>query len=498
MRTISGKLFYCFTSILIVFQTEAISQVTMVNPVVELNAPGISDQDDMCVWINPNDSSLSTIITSDKSADKLFIYDLEGEVLQTIDVSGHQPGNIDTRYNFLLAGELSDIVGCNRRSGSELVFYKADRTTRQLSFAGSFASGSNYGFCLYQSPFTQKFYAFSSSESGDIRQYEITDNNNDGVIEGTLVRQMSNGSGATEGMVADDQTGILYAADESEGIYQYNAEPNGSIIGELIAATGSNGLTADVEGITIFYEREGEAYLIASSQGSNNFKIYEGQPPYNFIKTIVVSGVGNTDGIDAINLNLGSLFPEGIFLVHDGTGSPFVIRGCRLEDLAINFVPVNFQLSVTVQDGWNMVSIPGLHPIDQNVLTWWSDKDPSADVFSYNGVYKVVNTTMLGEGYWMKHVGNLTYNTGEEWPEEGIQKVLNDPITAIAGWNLIGVFEDTVSTAGLTTTPPGLITGQIFEYSGGYKAATHLIPGYGYWVKLTGSGLINLPNSDNN
>ena len=34
--------------------------------------------------------------------------------------------------------------------------------------------------------------------------------------------------------------------------------------------------------------------------------------------------------------------------------------------------PATFQLSVSVNDGWNLVSIPGLYPIDQNVTTWWS------------------------------------------------------------------------------------------------------------------------------
>jgi len=477
-----------------VMPAEIAGQVTIVYPTLELNAPGINDQDDMCIWLNTNDSSLSTIIVSDKSADKLFVYDLEGNVLQTIDISGQLPGNIDIRYNFLLAGVPTDIIGYNRRSGSELVFYKVNRTTRQLSFAGSFASGSNYGFCLYKNQVKQKMYAFSSSESGDIRQYEITDNNSDGIIEGALVRQMDNGSGETEGMVAHDQAGFLYAADESDGIYKYDAEPNGLISGELIAATGSNGLTADVEGLTIYYASVGEAYLIASSQGSNNFKIYEGQSPHNFVKTIVVSGVGNTDGIDVANFNFGTLFPEGIFLVHDGTGSPFVIRGCRLEDLAINFVSANFQLAVSIQDGWNLVSIPGLHPVNQDILTWWSDKDPAANVFRFNGIYQAVNTTIPGEGYWMKHLGIRTYNTGEEWPAAGIQTVPNAPIGAVSGWNLIGGYEDTIATSEITTTPPGLITGPIYEYSNGYQVADNLVSGYGYWVKLSGQGTINLPH----
>jgi hypothetical protein len=35
-----------------------------------------------------------------------------------------------------------------------------------------------------------------------------------------------------------------------------------------------------------------------------------------------------------------------------------------------------FPLTVNVSNGWNMVSIPGLHPVNQNVITWWPGKDP--------------------------------------------------------------------------------------------------------------------------
>ena len=41
---------------------------TSVTPVLSLNASGISDQDDMCIWIHPIDKTQSTIIASDKSA----------------------------------------------------------------------------------------------------------------------------------------------------------------------------------------------------------------------------------------------------------------------------------------------------------------------------------------------------------------------------------------------------------------------------------------------
>jgi hypothetical protein len=158
-------------------------------------------------------------------------------------------------------------------------------------------------------------------------------------------------------------------------------------------------------------------------------------------------------------------------------------------------VPTTFQLSVSVNNGWNMVSTPGLHPTNQDVTTWWSGKDPAAGVFKFNGGYVSVTNTVPGEGYWMKNLGANTYNTGDEWPAGGIQIVPNIPITGATGWNLIGGYELSVLTANITTEPTGLQTGQVFGYSGGYTPATNLLPGYAYWIKLTAPGSINIPTS---
>ncbi len=161
---------------------------------------------------------------------------------------------------------------------------------------------------------------------------------------------------------------------------------------------------------------------------------------------------------------------------------------------ASTLAATTFQLTVNVANGWNLVSIPGLQPVNQNVSTWWIGRDPTASVFKFNGGYEAVTDVQPGTGYWMKHIGPNLYNTGDEWPAGGIQFVNHSPITAALGWNLFGGYEQTVSAAGVTTTPPGLITGQIYEYQGGYIVATSITPGYAYFVKLTGAGQINIPS----
>ena len=160
-----------------------------------------------------------------------------------------------------------------------------------------------------------------------------------------------------------------------------------------------------------------------------------------------------------------------------------------MRSVEVTAGPATFAFSTSVNNGWNMVSAPGLHPTNQDVTTWWPGKDPAAGVFRFSGGYLPVTTTTPGQGYWMKHAGPFTYNY------TGIQVVANDPIAGVTGWNLIGGYELNVLTSGITTSPAGLQTGSVFQYGTGYTVATNLVPGYGYWIKLTGAGSINIPTT---
>ena len=377
------------------------AQVTeVVTPIVNLNAPGIVDQDDMCIWISPIKSQ-STVITSDKSASKLFVYDLSGNVLQTISVPG-KPGNIDIRYNFMIAGQPTDIVGYNDRDNGTIVLYKVDINSRQLSFISNFndggMTGGNYGFCLYRSPFTGKFYAIASSNSTQMKQWELVDNG-DGTIGGVFERTWDNGSGdITEGLVADDETAKLYCCNEGEGVYKYSAEPTDSTTPlNKVIVEGENGLQQDLEGITIYYAANGEGYIILSSQGNSTFKVYGRKSPHNFVKTIDVVGVGSTDGIDVANINFGSTFSQGIFLTHDGSGSaPYAVTISKYQDLGLNVDTdywnprhnnLNKQISIVSPNGgeqfiygdtlkinWTSLNIDaiGIEFSQDNDLNWFS------------------------------------------------------------------------------------------------------------------------------
>ena len=181
----------------------------------------------------------------------------------------------------------------------------------------------------------------------------------------------------------------------------------------------------------------------------------------------------------------------GMFALRQGSSSSsaeLILGGIRIADTWVTDPgSTTFPLSVLVDDGWNMVSIPGLHPVNQDVTTWWPTL--TGNVFKFSGGYEIVTTAIPGEGYWMKNSGAETYN------HPAINIIPHDPIPGATGWNMFGGYENSAPTGGLTTTPPGLISGSVFGYSAGYFVAANLEPGYGYWIKLTGTGVINIPGS---
>ena len=156
-----------------------------------------------------------------------------------------------------------------------------------------------------------------------------------------------------------------------------------------------------------------------------------------------------------------------------------------------------FQFSLDIDNGWNMISIPGLLPGNQTVDNWWPYRDPGASVWRYvhGAGYSSTNNLIPGKGYWMKNLGANTYNTGDEWPADGIRIVRHDPINSSAGWNIFGAYEEIVPSASLTTIPSGLIAGPVYGYSGGYFIPANLEPGRGYWVKLSADGQIIIPDA---
>lgn len=303
----------------------------VVRPVakVETVPSGIAGDsyDDPALWIHPSEPPQSLLLGTNKKGG-VNVFDLDGKQLQVVNPTA-RPNNIDVLYNFPLKGERVDlaVAACREKEKPCVRVWRIDPMRRQLveltgaDGFGVFGGKSEpYGSCTYHSPKTGKFYFFVNEKSGGYEQYELTAT--DGKLAAVRVRMFQLDSVA-EGCVADEVAGTLYAAEEKVGIWKLDAEPKATADRTLIAKVGENGLTADVEGLTIYYARNGGGYLIASSQGNNTFALYT-RIGNRFVGTIdpksgKLDGVSETDGITVTNRPTSAAFPRGVFVVQDGT-----------------------------------------------------------------------------------------------------------------------------------------------------------------------------------
>ncbi|OHB72936.1 MAG: hypothetical protein A2Z25_24795 [Planctomycetes bacterium RBG_16_55_9] len=300
----------------------------------------------MCVWVHPAEPALSTIIASDKEADKLFVYGLDGKALQAI--WAKHPGNVDVRYGFPLGGEKVDIIAFNARDDSKILVYKVAITTRQLERVDNDAisTGENYGGTLYRSVRTGRFYFVTTSKSGLIEQYELTDDGK-AKVQGRKVRSWTTG-GQCEAAVADDEAGVIYIGEEDKGVWEVSAEPDDAPPGRVTITLGKNGLVGDIEGLAIYYQPEGKGFLLVSNQSRDNFKVYQREGKHEFIGTFAISGAKDTDGLDVTNVNLGPRFPNGLFTCHSAQDNRCPILLTPWPAIAKAFQP-----ELTISTAWN-------------------------------------------------------------------------------------------------------------------------------------------------
>ena len=300
--------------------------------------------DDMAIWVDLADRAQSLVIGTDKKADALEVYDLKGHRLQRIPDANGSVNNVDLRYRFPLGGQLVDIVVSG---GGDLAVYKIDPVARRLvdvtaRVIPAQTPSDGAGVCLYHSPSSGRFYAFTAAGNGDVQQFELFDNGH-GQVDARSVRgpwdvhpqPVVVQDGEIEACVADDYTGDFYVAEQDVGVWRYGAEPTAPTTPDgrtLVLSTylvNAGFLVPDIEGLTIVHDEFGD-YLLASSQGDSTFGLYYLDPmtvPYPMMMKFRITpgptadGCSITDGIDAVPWYLGPDFPHGLFVCQDNTNS---------------------------------------------------------------------------------------------------------------------------------------------------------------------------------
>ncbi|MCD5344056.1 phytase [Arthrobacter sp. AK04] len=301
--------------------------------------------DDSAIWVDQNNPANSAVVADKKSSSGggIGVFGMDGKLIHFR--SDGMIGNVDLRTGFSLGGNSVVLVGANNRTNNTLALYTLNTATRTLTpvAARSIATFSpNYGFCLYRSSVSGKFYAFVTPYvSGNIQQFELFDNGA-GLVDATLVRSIPINS-ITEGCVADDGLGHLYIAQEDVALWKYGAEPGTGSSRVSVDTAGGGRLVADIEGLSIEYGPSGTGRIFVSSQGDSTIALYDRAGNNAFLTKFsigasgTVDAVTRTDGLDVTPLNAGPQFENGLLVVHDeeNTGS----TASNLKYIPLSSVP---------------------------------------------------------------------------------------------------------------------------------------------------------------
>jgi 3-phytase len=299
-----------------------------IRPTVETEAVAHAGDaaDDPAIWANPQNPAASLIVGTDKKGG-IHVYDMHGKSRQF--VADGKMNNVDLRSGFRLGGRDAVLVTASDRTNKSIAIYVLETSSGQLLNVadGLQPTGLSdpYGQCMYHSRKSGRTYVFISDPDGLVRQWELVPTPA-GKVRARKVRDIKFGS-QTEGCVADDDSGILYVAEEDVGLWRITAEPVRAAKPTSVDKVATNPkLKDDLEGVGLYDLGAGRGYLVVSSQGNNSYAVYrrEGDNIYLGSFSVIadparaIDGISETDGLDVSSASLGPGFEHGAMIAQDG------------------------------------------------------------------------------------------------------------------------------------------------------------------------------------
>lgn len=286
-------------------------------------APSKGDAaDDPAIWIHPTDPSLSLIIGTNKGGG-LMVFGLDGKQRQYFD--GIEPNNVDVRYGFERAGKPVAIAAASDRAKNTILAWSIDAETQRLAplpVEGVAPSTEVYGFCLHKDP-AGALHGIITTKTGVMEQWLLMPADGGDKLVASLARTLKF-EGQCEGCVADDALGALFVGEEGGGVWKLSVAAANTDRPVKIADVRPTGrLVPDVEGIALYPVGDAGGYLIVSSQGSNEYCVFERTGAHALLGCFQLAAEGGkdpvteTDGIEAVSTPLGPDFPGGLFVAQD-------------------------------------------------------------------------------------------------------------------------------------------------------------------------------------
>jgi len=186
---------------------------------------------------------------------------------------------------------------------------------------------------------------------------------------------------------------------------------------------------------------------------------------------------GRVDGFVGIVSKIGGIDMHSLIC---NDGYPEQLRPGNIH--TIKFTPTQ-TMQISVAGGWNMMSVPMyVSDYTKNALF----PTATSDAFIYDDGYVQRNGLTFLKGFWLK------FNQDQVFFIVG-DSITTDSITVVSGWNMIGTISQPFPVFGIVTDPPDMETSEFFGYNGiQYVTTTTLMPGDGYWVRVSKDGKLIL------
>ncbi len=275
--------------------------------------------DDPAIWIHPADPSLSLILGTDKRLG-LAVYDLSGREAQFLPRG--RVNNVDLRQGVAMADGLATLaVGTNRSERAMDIYSVSAEGRVELAMAQPLEIDDPYGICMHLDP-AGVAYAYVNGSGGEYEIWRLTEG---GELAPERIDRFSLPT-KPEGCVIDDLAGIAYIGEEEHGIWKMPAGAGGFAEKALLDSVESDRLAADVEGLDIYRTMQGQAILVASSQGDYTYAFYDLNDGDRYLGSVRIAdnptsgidGAEETDGLAVTAVNLGPGFEQGVLVVQDG------------------------------------------------------------------------------------------------------------------------------------------------------------------------------------
>jgi len=141
------------------------------------------------------------------------------------------------------------------------------------------------------------------------------------------------------------------------------------------------------------------------------------------------------------------------------------------------------ELTIAYSSSWNLVGLP--LAIDSTNYQIIFPESVEGTLYSFEGGYVQENELLHGSGYWLRfeNSGNVTIIG------DGLNQLI---IELTQGWNLISGISSEIALVNVGDPENLIIPGTGYSFENGYVQADSFLPGNGYWVRSSGTGIITL------